>query len=199
MYTLVSGAYKYLTRQDEYTILMLGLDGSGKTTLLERIKHMYIGLPLMDADKIKPTVGVNIGKVHVKRTLLKFMDLGGARELQGIWESYYGDGHALLFVIDSVDEERLGEAKQTLLRLMKDRELEGIPMLVLANKQDTQDAGSLVHVKEVVNTLADCMDARDVRVMDASGKEGHGVKAAIDWLYSRIIENRQRKPPVTNI
>ncbi|KAJ1955271.1 ADP-ribosylation factor protein 3, partial [Linderina pennispora] len=128
-----------------------------------------------------------------------FMDLGGAQELQGIWESYYRDGHALLFVIDSVDEERLGEAKQTLLRLMKDRELEGIPVLVLANKQDTQDAGSLVHVKEVVNTLADCMDARDVRVMDASGKEGHGVKAAIDWLYSRIIENRQRKPPVTNI
>ncbi|KAJ1965815.1 ADP-ribosylation factor protein 3 [Dipsacomyces acuminosporus] len=198
MYTLVSGAYKYFTRQDEYNVLMLGLDSAGKTTLLEKLKNMYAGIQGMPPDKIQPTVGVNIGKVHIKRTVVKFMDLGGQRELQGIWESYYSDSHAVVYVVDSSNGDRLDESIDTLLRLLKSPELDGVPLLVLANKQDLPDTKTLAQIKEAVNKLADYMDTREVRVMDSSGLEGTGLRLAIDWLYGRIIENRNRKPPTAS-
>ncbi|KAJ2895948.1 ADP-ribosylation factor protein 3 [Coemansia aciculifera] len=197
MYTLVSGAYRYFTRQDEYNILMLGLDGAGKTTLLEKIKHTFTGLPGMAPNRIQPTVGVNIGKIPMKRGLLKFMDLGGQPDLHGIWESYFDDCHAIAFIVDSCNTERIDEAMEALLRLVANAEsLVGVPVLVVANKCDLLGAASLAEMKERVNEMADFMDARDVRVVEASGIEGTGVKLAVEWLYSRIIENRDRKPPI---
>ncbi|KAJ2866880.1 ADP-ribosylation factor protein 3 [Coemansia aciculifera] len=195
MYTLVSGAYRYFTRQDEYNILILGLDGAGKTTLLEKIKNLYTGHPGMAPSRIQPTVGVNIGKIPMKRTLVKFLDLGGQPDLRGIWESYYEDSHAIVFVIDSCNSERIEEAKEALLGLMEARDLDGVPVLVLANKRDLKGM-SLAEVKEMVNSMADFMEERDVRVLDSSGLDGEGVRAAVEWVYSRIIENRTKKPPI---
>ncbi|KAJ2815896.1 ADP-ribosylation factor protein 3 [Coemansia sp. 'formosensis'] len=196
MYTLVSGAYRYFTRLDEYNILILGLDGAGKTTLLEKIKHLYTGHPGMAPSRIQPTVGVNIAKIPMKRTLVKFLDLGGQPDLRGIWESYYEDCHAIVFVIDSCNAERIEEAKGALLGLVKAGDLDGVPVLVLANKRDLMGALSLAEVKEMVNSMADFMEERDVRVLDSSGLEGEGVRAAVEWVYSRIIDNRIKRPPI---
>ncbi|KAJ2485907.1 ADP-ribosylation factor protein 3 [Coemansia sp. RSA 2050] len=196
MYTLVSGAYRYFTRQDEYSILILGLDGAGKTTLLEKIKHLYTGHPGMTPSRIQPTVGVNIGKIPIKRTLVKFMDLGGQPDLRGIWEAYYEDCHAIVFVVDSCNSERIEESKEALLGLLKARELAGVPVLVLANKRDLKGAMSLAEVKEMVNSMADFMEERHARVVDSSGLKGEGVSAAVDWVYSRMIENRAKRPPI---
>ncbi|KAJ1900344.1 ADP-ribosylation factor protein 3 [Kickxella alabastrina] len=198
MFSLVSGAYRYFTRQDEYNVLMLGLDSSGKTTLLEKIKHIHTGVPGMPAENILPTVGVNISKVTMNRDLIKFMDLGGQADLRGIWEAYFEDCHAILFVIDSANGERIDEAGDVLIKLIKSEELEGLPVLILANKCDLSDAGSLVKIKEMVNGVADLLDSRDVRVMEASGVEGTRVQTAMDWLHSRIIDNRTKRPPAAS-
>ncbi|KAJ1642822.1 ADP-ribosylation factor protein 3 [Coemansia asiatica] len=195
MFTLVTGAYKYFMRQDEYNILMLGLDGAGKTTLLEKIKHIDTGIPGMPPDKIQPTVGVNIAKVTHSKDVVKFMDLGGQADLRGIWESYYEDSHAILFAIDAADRERMKEARDVLDQLIRVDELEGLPLLVAANKCDLEDA-ELVGVKEMINEMADRLDERDVRVMETSGIEGTGITAAMEWLHSRIIDNKDNKPPV---
>ncbi|KAJ2396307.1 ADP-ribosylation factor protein 3 [Coemansia sp. RSA 2559] len=198
MFTLVSGAYKYLTRLDEYNVLMLGPDGAGKTAMLERIKHIFTGVPGMDVEKIQPTIGVNIGKVHMKRVLIKFMDLGGQKELRSIWEAYFEDCHAVLFMLDSERADRLDEAEQILLDLVRAEELNGVPLLVLANKQDLSDVEPLAQIKEMVNGLADSMDGREVRVMGSSAVDGAGVRMAVDWLCNRMIENREARPPMTS-
>lgn len=193
MYTLVSGAYRYLTRQDEYKILMLGLDGSGKTTLLEQIKHIYLGVPRLPSSRIRPTIGVNLAKITINRTLLRFMDLGGHSELQDIWASYFDDCHALLYVIDCGDRDRLDESLSVLLGLLDNKELEGLPVLVLANKCELTKGLSLAEVKEGVNGMADAMDGRDVRVVSSSGveeKEVGNLRAAVDWLFARIVDNK---------
>ncbi|KAJ2315343.1 ADP-ribosylation factor protein 3 [Coemansia sp. RSA 2705] len=197
MYTLVSGAYRYLTRMDEYNVLILGLDGAGKTTLLEQLKHKYTGTLGMDPAKIQPTVGVNIVKVHMQRRLLKLMDLGGQKDLRVIWSSYFADAHAVWFVVDSSDMHRLDEAKNALVGLAKAGELDGVPMLVLANKQDATDERALAQCKEMVNSVADCLDPRDVRVMGATGLNGEGVGEAVDWLFQRILDNSANRPPIT--
>ncbi|KAJ1731535.1 ADP-ribosylation factor protein 3 [Coemansia biformis] len=198
MFTLVSGAYRYFTRLDEYNVLILGLDGAGKTTLLERIKHQATGVGGMAPEKIQPTVGVNIVKVHRQRRVVRFMDLGGQKDLRGIWSSYFGDSHAVLFVVDSASADRMEEAKGVLLDLARQTELEGVPVLVLASKQDVADVKALLAVKELVNSIADTLDGRDVRVLGASGIDGAGLHEAVDWLLSRMLENSPARPPATS-
>ncbi|KAJ2712896.1 ADP-ribosylation factor protein 3 [Coemansia spiralis] len=195
MFTLVSGAYRYLTRVEEYNVLILGLDGAGKTTLLEKVKHQATGVSGMAPDKIQPTVGVNIVKVHRERRVIRFMDLGGQKDLRGIWDSYFADCHAVAFVVDSGDSARMGEARAVLLGLAARAGLAGVPFLVLATKQDAADFNALLAVKELVNSAADSLDGRDVRVLGASGIDGAGLHEAVDWLLHRMLENRTTRPP----
>ncbi|KAJ2778718.1 metalloendopeptidase [Coemansia javaensis] len=198
MITLVSGAYRYLTRQDEFNVLLLGLDGAGKTTLLERVKQQETGVAGMAPDKIQPTVGVNIAKVQRQRRMIRFLDLGGQKDLRGIWDAYYADSHAVLFAVDAGDRARMEEARGVLLGLARHGELRGLPMLVLATKQDTGDVSALLATKEMVNSIADALDGRDVRVLAASGLSGDGLPDAIDWLLARMLENSHARPPATS-
>ncbi|KAJ3345492.1 ADP-ribosylation factor protein 3 [Kappamyces sp. JEL0680] len=78
-----------------------------------------------------------------------------------------------------------------------------VPVLMLANKQDVpgraagSDAGALkLHeIKEVFNKIAVRLEARDSRVLLVSALTGEGVKEAVEWLHSRLILNKDLKPP----
>ena len=148
MYTLLSGLYKYLTEKDEYFVLILGLDNAGKTTFLEsaktRLTPHYKGANL---SKITTTVGMNLGKIDVNGVRLNFWDLGGQEELQSLWDKYYEECHAVIYVVDSGDRERVEESKAAFDKMIKNETIKGIPLLVAANKQD----------------LADCMGVREVK------------------------------------
>jgi signal recognition particle receptor subunit beta len=59
------------------------------------------------------TVGLNVGRFEAFSTSLVFWDLGGAASLRGIWEKYYKDTHAIIYVVDAADPDRFEEAKVT--------------------------------------------------------------------------------------
>ena len=61
-------------------------------------------------------------------------DLGGQKMLRKYWSNYFSKSNALIYVIDSADEDRLKEAGDELSLLMKEKELEKVPVLVFANK-----------------------------------------------------------------
>ncbi|XP_061146910.1 ADP-ribosylation factor-related protein 1 isoform X2 [Syngnathus typhle] len=137
MYTLLSGFYKYMFQKDEYCILILGLDNAGKTTFLEQTKTKFSkNYKGMNLSKITSTVGLNIGTIDVGKARLMFWDLGGQEELQSLWDKYYAESHGVIYVIDSTDEERLSESKEAFEKMISSDVLEGVPLLVLANKQD---------------------------------------------------------------
>ena len=46
----------------------------------------------------------------------------------------------MIFVIDSADKERIEVARQELELMLQEEELKGVPVLVLANKQDLPNA-----------------------------------------------------------
>jgi ADP-ribosylation factor related protein 1 len=50
-----------------------------------------------------------VGKITLPSTVLQFWDLGGQRGIRSIWPRYYDDCHAVVFVVDAEDRERLGE------------------------------------------------------------------------------------------
>lgn len=42
---------------------------------------------------------------------LNFWDLGGQEELHSLWQKYFEDSHAMIFVIDACDVDRLSDVK----------------------------------------------------------------------------------------
>lgn len=77
-----------------------------------------------------------------------------------------------------------------------DEEIEGVPILMLANKQDRQDRMEVQDIKEVFNKIAEHISARDSRVLPISALTGEGVKDAIEWMIVRLERNKKSRPPI---
>lgn len=67
---------------------------------------------------------------------LNFWDLGGQEELQALWDKYYAECHGVIFTVDSNDRERIEESKTSFDQMIANENLKGVPLLLLANKQD---------------------------------------------------------------
>jgi len=197
---------------------LLGLDNAGKTTLLEQIKatnspHAHPNLNTV------PTVGQNVSTISLPDMYLKIWDVGGQHSLRGLWQSYYASCHAIVFVIDSTDvgdadlanladlsdplEEqvgRLGECRLVLEDVLQHADTEGVPLLVLANKQDREDCIEVVRIKEgFVRKVFEGEKGgslRDSRVLPCSALTGTGVEEAVEWLRSRVKWNKEHRPPL---
>jgi ADP-ribosylation factor related protein 1 len=191
-------------------VLLLGLDNAGKTTFHEQVKSLF--LPTNPAPKLKtvPTVGQNVSTITLPDMYLKIWDVGGQHSLRKLWQSYYTSCHAIVFVIDSTDigdgnlehdnSGRLEECKLVLEDVLQHSETEGVPLLVLANKQDREDCVEVVRIKEglVKKVFEGSKGAsiRDSRVLPVSALTGTGVKEAVEWVRSRVKWNKEGRPPV---
>jgi ADP-ribosylation factor related protein 1 len=163
-----------------------------------------------------PTVGQNVATVTLPDLYLKIWDVGGQHSLRKLWDSYYGSCHAIVFVIDSSDigsatladagsearEEygRLDECRLVLESVLQNEDAEGVPILVLANKQDREDCVEVVRIKEgFVRKVFEGekgANVRDSRVLPCSALSGTGVQEAVEWLCSRVRWNKEMRPPV---
>jgi hypothetical protein len=56
-----------------------------------------------------PTLGVNVETVSFKNIEFMVMDMGGQDKIRALWSHYYEGGDAIIFVVDSADDERLAE------------------------------------------------------------------------------------------
>ncbi|XP_074642363.1 ADP-ribosylation factor-related protein 1-like isoform X2 [Tubulanus polymorphus] len=196
MYTLLSGFWKYMFKKEEYYVLILGLDNAGKTTYLEQAKTQFNKKNKgMKLSKITTTVGLNIGKVDLGAIRLNFWDLGGQDDLQTLWDKYYIESHAVIYVIDSSDSERLEESKQAFEKMLSSEALDGVLLLVLANKQDVQSHLSVGDIKSAFRDSSNKIGSRDCRVLGVSALNGDGVDTGIQWVAQHVKHNSQRRPP----
>eukprot|EP00808_Paulinella_micropora_P028122 g61791.t1 len=194
MYTLFSGLWRILCTKTYYRILILGVDNAGKTTLLEMLRHRYANGPKPDRVRILPTVGLNIGRLDLPEAKLMIWDLGGQDSLRVLWDKYYAETHAVIYVIDSSDEKRFAEANRELVTLLKHSDLTDAPLLVLANKQDLSDVSS----KQLLTSLS--LDVKQKWLQGPGGKRlfallpvsaltGRGVEDAVDWLLEHLPDS----------
>lgn len=79
-----------------------------------------------------------------------------------------------MFVVDSTDSDRIDEVKATLEEVVKDEATEGVPVLVLANKQDRDESLEIAALKEHIIPVLVTIGARDSRVLPISALEGYG-------------------------
>lgn len=195
----------------EYSVILLGLDNAGKTTFHEQVKALFH--PDQPEPKLRtvPTVGQNVSTITLPDMYLKLWDVGGQLSLRALWHSYYSSCHAIIFIIDSTDigdgqierdqnNGRLDECRAVLEDVLQHSETEGVPLLILANKQDREDCVEVVRIKEgLVKKVFEgekSASIRDSRVLPVSALTGTGVREAVEWVRSRVKWNKESRPPV---
>ncbi|XP_008296735.1 ADP-ribosylation factor 6 [Stegastes partitus] len=151
-------------------VLMLGLDGSGKTTLLYKLKYNESVVTV-------PTVGFNVETLETDRSSpgLTVWDVGGQRKMRPHWRHHYTDTAALVFVVDSRDQKRLDEACKELHRVLRYESLRGVPLVILANKQDLPGALSPEALCLKLDLRRVC-DGRDWFIQPCSATTGMGLE-----------------------
>eukprot|EP00037_Helgoeca_nana_P026698 m.302164 g.302164 ORF g.302164 m.302164 type:complete len:202 (+) comp27289_c0_seq3:561-1166(+) len=196
MFSLMSGFIHYLFSRPEYFVLVIGLDNAGKTCLLEKLKTMnnpkYKPQP---PEKLTPTIGLNVGELNKSGIKMVFWDLGGQLELQCLWEKYYREVHALVYVVDATAPDRLRDSKDAFDSMVDSHLANNLPVLVLVNKCDVDGAMSISEVKEVFNESAPKLGVRDCKVMQASAITGENVEVAVVWLQRAVQRNNHHRPP----
>ncbi|KAL8836923.1 MAG: hypothetical protein Q9170_002722 [Blastenia crenularia] len=95
---------------------------------------------------------------------------------------------------------RLEECRLVLESVISEQDMVGVPVLVLANKQDREDCVETVQIKEgLVRKVFEGEQGgavRDSRVLPVSALQGNGVKEAVDWVRTRVKWNQEGRPPV---
>jgi len=184
MFSLFYGLWKYVFTKDEFRVLILGVDKAGKTTLLEKLKSIYLkggGLP---PDRVVPTVGLNIGRIEDANAKLVFWDLGGQVGLRAIWEKYYEEAHAIMYVIDASTASSFEDAKSALEKVIRHEHLRGAPLLIVANKQDLPGVINDEELAKFLNLKE--LDERPYMFQAVSAYDGRGIKSGIDWLVEQM-------------
>mmetsp|Transcript_94756 Transcript_94756/g.306420 ORF Transcript_94756/g.306420 Transcript_94756/m.306420 type:complete len:239 (-) Transcript_94756:212-928(-) len=176
-----------LGHRKETKPLMIGLDAAGKTTMLYKLR---IG----EVVQTVPTIGFNVEIVQYKsmNTLVSFTvwDVGGRDGMRPLWRKYYNECNALIFVVDSNDRDRIGEAKEQLDKMYWEEEFKGVPLLVFANKQDLPDAMSAPEVADKLG-LGALPKSRRWFIQATCATTGDGLHEGLDWLQNALHGKEQ--------
>ena len=138
MFSLFAGFWNYYFSRPSIHILLIGLDHAGKTTILEAMKTKFGKSHGLPPEKIPPTIGMNLAKLVYNGSQVIVWDLGGQIKMRSVWERYYSEANAVVFVVDSADISRLEEAKLAYDAACDNDSLteSETPVLIIANKQD---------------------------------------------------------------
>ncbi|KAJ1112387.1 hypothetical protein NDU88_000652 [Pleurodeles waltl] len=154
-------------------ILMLGLDAAGKTTIIYKLK-------LNETVTTIPTIGFNVETVEpIRNVSFTVWDVGGQDKIRALWKHYFINTDGLLFVVDSADPARFEEARAELVAILENVEMQDVPFVVLANKQDLPGASS-------PSELVEKLGLRKVR-----GHEWH-VQGCCATTGDGLVEGLQR-------
>lgn len=169
-------------------VLLIGLDHAGKTTLLEGIKSQLGNIPGIPPEKIHPTIGMNLAKIFVLGCQIVIWDLGGQIKMRTLWERYYEEAHAIIFVVDSSDIGRLEEAKLAYESVCDHENVSDIPVVLFANKQDL---GGALSPGDLSINFYDEDDALRERVFPISALTGAGIVQAVTAVAEIAKANAQ--------
>ncbi|KAM7137641.1 ADP-ribosylation factor-like protein 4D [Macrochelys suwanniensis] len=169
-------------------VVVIGLDAAGKTSLLYRLK-------LQEFVRSAPTKGFNTERVRVplggsRAVPFQVWDVGGQEKLRPLWKSYTRRTDGLVFVVDSAEGERMEEARVELHRISRTAENQGVPVLILANKQDLPGALAAAEVEKLL-ALHELNPATLRYTQGCSAVDGLGLQQGLEKLYEMILKRKK--------
>ena len=164
-----------------FRLLIAGFDDSGKTSILNQLKYL-------EFIKTQPTIGYNIEAIDYKGLNFTIVDTGGQDKIRVLWKHYYQDIDGLIFVMNSNERDYIDDNIEEIRKMSCEKELEGCPFLVIANKQDEKNAFPPDEIKDKFGDIK----GRKLNVFGASAKTGEGIIEGFDWLVKAILEKNKK-------
>lgn len=158
-------------------IVIVGLNNAGKTTILYKL---HLGQVVMT----QPTIGSNVEEVQHGSVNFQVWDLGGQETLRAAWSTYFEETDAIIFVVDSNDEENLVLAKMELFNVVLAEDLKGACVLILANKQDIQGARNAGEIAEDLSLHT--IRTHEWQIQSCCALTGEGLEAGMTWIGERL-------------
>jgi ADP-ribosylation factor-like protein 6 len=170
----------FSSKKKDFNLVVIGLDNAGKSTIVNGLKSNN------KANNITPTVGFNMEKFSVKSLNFTTYDMSGQSRYRNLWEAYYREADAIVFVVDSGDRMRFVVASEEIISMLEHPEIKNkkTPLLVYANKRDVKGA---VREQELSRELQlDSIRSRPWAIFATNGLEGEGIAEGIEWLVQKI-------------
>jgi len=144
-----------------------------------------------------PTIGFNVESVQHRRINFTMWDVGGCDKIRPLWRHYFHNTQAVVYVVDSVDVERLVNenpsslydvsASSGLRFVCEEPELRGAIILILANKQDLPGALSVEEISARLSFDTAYPD-RVIHIQGCSAVTREGIMEGLDWLHDTLLD-----------
>ena len=176
---LISKILEFFTKnRNNFKIIILGLQEAGKTTILYR-------LSLGQFVKTSPTIGSNVEELTYNNVKFQAWDLGGQESIRALWDVYYVNTDAVIYVIDSKDDENFEISKSEFYKVLANKNLKNSVILIFANKQD------LPGVKNI-NKIVEDYELSKIKdhiwhIIPCSAVNGEGLVNGIKWLSDQLV------------
>mmetsp|Transcript_41680 Transcript_41680/g.90831 ORF Transcript_41680/g.90831 Transcript_41680/m.90831 type:complete len:209 (-) Transcript_41680:158-784(-) len=185
----VSRVWRRLLGGDTHSkIVIVGLNNAGKTTILYKL---HLGQVVLT----QPTIGSNVEEVKHDNITFQVWDLGGQENLRANWSTYFEETDAIVFVVDSNDQENLILAKMELFNVVLHEDLKCACLLVLANKQDIHGSRSPGEIAQDLSLTA--IRTHEWQIQSCCALTGEGLHEGLGWIASRIRARRSKAPVPT--
>ena len=185
---ILSKIIEFFSRnRNNFKIIILGMQNAGKTTILFR-------LSLGQLVKTAPTIGSNVEEINYDNVKFQAWDLGGQESTRSLWDVYYMNTDAVVYVIDSHDDEYYEESKIQFHKLLNNQMLKNSIILIFANKQDKPGAKN-------VNKLIEDYELDKIKdhiwhIQPCSALKGEGLITGIKWLSEQLVYRGKNNFPI---
>ena len=176
---ILSKILEFFTKsRNNFKIIILGMQNAGKTTILYR-------LSLGQLVKTTPTIGSNVEELTYNNVKFQAWDLGGQESTRSVWDVYYMNTDAIVYVIDSIDEEYYEESKTQFHKMLNNPALKNATILIFANKQDLPGAKT---VNKLIEDYGfDKIKSHIWHIQSCSALKGEGLVTGIKWLSEQLV------------
>lgn len=133
---------------------------------------------------IAPTHGLKLREKQIGNTVFQIFDVGGQKSLRTHWGDHLDGASGIVWVIDSADSRRMYETGLELAVLLSDGRTKGVPILIMANKQDLATAMSPAEI--AVELELDLIRDRNWHIQGCSAVERdeskNGIADGLNWM-----------------
>jgi small GTP-binding protein len=172
--------------RNNFKIIILGIQNAGKTTILYR-------LSIGQLVKTTPTIGSNVEEISYNNVKLQAWDLGGQESTRSIWDVYFINTDAIIYVVDSHDET-YDDSKTQFYKLLKNDALKNAVILIYANKQDlpgAKNVGDIIRIYEL-----DTIKNHIWHIQPCSAQTGEGLITGMKWLSDQLVFKSNNSFPI---
>ena len=172
--------------RNKFKIILLGIQNAGKTTILYR-------LSIGQLVKTTPTIGSNVEEISYNNVKLQAWDLGGQESVRSMWEVYFINTDAIIYVIDTHDET-YDDSKEQFYKLLKNDTLKNSIILIYANKQDLPGAKSVSEIIQIYGL--DNIKDHIWHIQPCSATTGEGLITGMKWLSDQLVFKSDNHFPI---